>query len=111
VMHGKLGILGFRIDNFAYVTDMKTIDDENAARLEGVKYMILNGLRHWDHPSHQSIEEAIDFARKLHVKETYLIHMSHHILPHAEEELRMPEGIQLAYDGQTFTCPDASAEA
>ncbi|MDD7526157.1 MAG: MBL fold metallo-hydrolase, partial [Bacteroidaceae bacterium] len=67
VMHGKLPIVGFRIDNFAYITDMKTIPDTELPYLEGVEYMIVNGLRHKEHPSHQSIEEAITFTQKLGV--------------------------------------------
>ena len=102
VMHGKLPIVGFRIDNFAYITDMKTIPDTELLYLEGVEYMIVNGLRHKEHPSHQSIDEAITFTQKLGVKETWLVHMSHHIEPHAIEEKTLPQGIHLAYDGEVI---------
>ena len=102
VMHGKLPIVGFRIENFAYITDMKTIPEEEYDYLKGVDYMIVNGLRHKEHPSHQTIEEAIAFARRLGVKDAWLIHMSHHIKPHAEEEKLLPEGIHLAYDGEVI---------
>lgn len=104
VMHGRLPIVGFCIGNFAYITDMKTIPEEEFAYLEGVEYMIVNGLRHKEHPSHQSIEEAIAFARRLGVKETWLVHMSHHIEPHAREEQKLPTGIHLAYDGEVIEC-------
>lgn len=102
VMHGKLPIVGFRIENFAYITDMKTIPDSELSLLQGVDYMIVNGLRHKEHPSHQSMEDAIAFAQKLGVKEAWLIHMSHHIKPHAEEEKTLPIGIHLAYDGEVI---------
>ncbi len=102
VMHGKLPIVGFRIDNFAYITDMKTIPDEEFDYLQGVEYLIVNGLRHKEHPSHQTIEDAIAFSRKIGVKETWLIHMSHHILPHAKEDALLPEHVHLAYDGQVI---------
>lgn len=102
VMHGKLPIVGFRIENFAYITDMKTIPDEELPYLQGVEYMIVNGLRHKEHPSHQTIEEAIAFAQKLGVKEAWLVHMSHHIRPHAIEEKTLPAGIHLAYDGEVI---------
>ena len=102
VMHGKLPIVGFRIDNFAYITDMKTIPDTELPYLEGVEYMIVNGLRHKEHPSHQSIEEAITFTQKLGVKETWLVHMSHHIEPHDIEEKTLSQGIHLAYDGEVI---------
>ena len=102
VMHGKLPIVGFRIDNFAYITDMKTIPDTELEYLQGIDYMIVNGLRHKEHPSHQTIEEAIAFSRKLGVKETWLIHMSHHIQKHQQEEKSLPAGIHLAYDGEVI---------
>ena len=102
VMHGKLPIVGFRIENFAYITDMKTIPGSELPLLQGVDYMIVNGLRHKEHPSHQSMEDAIAFARQVGVKEAWLIHMSHHIKPHAEEEKTLPVGIHLAYDGEVI---------
>ena len=102
VMHAKLPIVGFRIGNFAYITDMKTIPDSELPMLEGVEYLIVNGLRHKEHPSHQTIEEAIAFARQLGVKEAWLIHMSHHIRRHQQEEASLPAGIHLAYDGEVI---------
>ncbi|MBQ6751481.1 MAG: MBL fold metallo-hydrolase [Bacteroidaceae bacterium] len=102
VMHGKLPIVGFRIENFAYITDMKTIPDEELPLLQGVEYVIINGLRHKEHPSHQTIEEAIAFAQSLGVKDAWLVHMSHHIKPHAQEETLLPPGIHLAYDGEVI---------
>lgn len=102
VMHGKLPIVGFRIDNFAYITDMKTIPDEEFEYLDGVEYLVVNALRHKEHPSHQTIEDAIAFSRKVGAKQTWLIHMSHHILPHAKEDALLPEGVHLAYDGQVI---------
>lgn len=102
VMHAKLPIVGFRIENFAYITDMKTIPDSELPMLEGVEYLIVNGLRHKEHPSHQTIEEAIAFARQLGVKEAWLIHMSHHIRRHQQEEASLPAGIHLAYDGEVI---------
>ena len=103
VMHAKLPIVGFRIDNFAYITDMKTIPPTELSYLQGIDYMIVNGLRHKEHPSHQSIDDAITFAQQLGVKEAWLVHMSHHIQPHAEEEKTLPPGIHLAYDGEVIT--------
>ena len=102
VMHGRLPIVGFRIENFAYITDMKTIPDTELPYLQGVDYLIVNGLRHTPHPTHQTIEEAIAFARSLGAKHTWLIHMSHHILPHSVEEQALPQGIHLAYDGEVI---------
>lgn len=100
VMHGRLPIVGFRIENFAYISDMKTIPDEEFEYLKGVEYLIVNGLRHEPHPSHQTIEEAIAFADKVGAKETWLIHMSHHIKPHEEESKLLPPHVHLAFDGE-----------
>lgn len=102
VFHGRLPIVGFRIKDFLYITDMKTIPEEEFEYLEGIKTLVVNGLRHEEHPSHQTIEEAIAFSARLGVEDAYLIHMSHHILPHAQEELKLPENIHLAYDGMRF---------
>lgn len=104
VMHGKLPIVGFRIKNFAYITDMKTIPDEEYEYLNGIDTLIVNGLRHTEHPTHQTIEEAIEFSRRLGAKKTYLIHMSHHIRPHAIEQAELPPQVYLAYDYMTFEC-------
>ncbi|NLV53571.1 MAG: MBL fold metallo-hydrolase [Bacteroidales bacterium] len=100
VMHGRLPVVGFRIENFAYITDMKTIPEEDVEYLRGVEYMVINGLRHEEHPSHQTIDHAISFAESLGVKEIWLIHMGHHIKPHAQEEKNLPEWVHLAYDGE-----------
>ena len=102
VMHAKLPSVGCRIGNFAYITGMKTIPDSELPMLEGVEYLIVNGLRHKEHPSHQTSEEAIAFARQLGVKEAWLIHMSHHIRRHQQEEASLPAGIHLAYDGEVI---------
>ena len=99
VMHGKLPILGFRIGKMAYITDMKSMDDEEVERLEGVEVLVCNGLRHAPHASHQTVEEACAFAQRVGSRETWLIHMCHHLDVHAVEDARLPEGVHLAYDG------------
>lgn len=101
VMHAKLPILGFRIGKMAYITDMKTIPDEELEYLKGVDFLVINGLRHEEHPSHQTVEEAIEYAQKVGAKQTYLIHMSHHVGKHSEEEAKLPDGFHYAYDGLT----------
>ncbi len=106
VMHGKLPIVGFRINNFAYITDMKTIPEEEFQYLQGVDYLVVNGLRHKEHPSHQSIEDAIAFSHRIGASETWLIHMSHHIRPHAEEQQLLPPHIHLAFDGEVIEVPE-----
>lgn len=104
VMHGRLPIVGFRIHNFAYITDMSSIPDESVETLKGIDTLVVNALRHEPHPSHQTIEDAVEFVRKLGSPRSYLIHMSHHIQPHAIEDKLLSEGIHLAYDFMTFEC-------
>jgi len=104
VMHGKLPILGFRIGDVAYITDMKTIDDSEYPYLEGVKTLVVNALRHKEHGSHQTVEDAIRFSQRVGAKSTYLIHMSHDVGLHAEEECKLPEGFHYAYDGLVIEC-------
>lgn len=104
VMHAELPILGFRINNMAYITDMKSIDDCELEYLKDIDLLIVNGLRHEEHYSHQTIEEACKFAQKIEAKQTYLIHMSHHIDTHDNEDKLLPENICLAYDGLELEC-------
>lgn len=101
VFHGKLPIIGFRIGPLAYITDMKSIPETEYAYLQNLRVLVVNGLRHEPHPSHQTIEEALDFATRLGKPNTYIIHMSHHIRPHAEEESLLPPFAHLSYDGLT----------
>ena len=101
VMHGKLPILGFKIGKLAYITDMKTIDDGELKYLEGTELLVVNALR-FDKPhhSHQLMDDAIAFARRVGAKRTLIIHVCHDVGLHEEVNSRLPEGIELAYDGQ-----------
>lgn len=104
VMHGKLPIYGFRLNDFAYITDMKTIASSELSYLQNLKAMIVNGLRFTEHPTHQTIAEACDFAKLLKVPQSYIIHMSHHCGKHADVSKQLPQGCSLAYDGLQFIC-------
>lgn len=106
VMHGKLPILGYRIGKLAYITDMKTIAEEEMAYLEGVETLVVNALR-WEkaHHSHMLIDDAIDFAKRVGAKQTYLVHVTHHVGFQDEAESRLPENIHLAYDGLEIEIP------
>lgn len=100
VMHHKLPILGFRFGSFAYITDMKTIRDEEMPFLSGVKTLVVNALRYEpQHHSHMTVAEAIEFSNRVGAKQTYMVHMSHGIGLHHDVNLQLPDGIQLAYDG------------
>ena len=104
VMHGKLPILGFRIGNIAYITDMKSIDNGEYEYLKGVETLVVNALRHKEHRTHQTVEDAIAFSRRIGATSTYFIHMSHDVGLHATEESKLPEGFHYAYDGLEVEC-------
>lgn len=100
VMHDKLPILGYRFGLLAYITDMKTINDDEIPYLEGIDTLVVNALR-WEKPhhSHQLVKDAIEFSRRIGAKNTYLIHLTHDIGLHVEAEKKLPKGIHFAYDG------------
>lgn len=101
VNHGKLPISAFRIGNFAYITDMKTIDDSELPYLEGLETLVINALRYGpQHPTHLMVDEAMDFVRKIGAKKVYFTHMCHDIGLHEEVNRKLPEGFELGYDGQ-----------
>jgi Metal-dependent hydrolases of the beta-lactamase superfamily I len=99
VMHYKLPILGYRIGNVAYLTDVKTIGDHAIEQLKGLDVLILNALRIEKHISHLSLNEALEIAKKIGAKRTFFTHMSHDMGLHSEINSLLPESIQLSYDG------------
>ncbi|NDV46208.1 MBL fold metallo-hydrolase [Paludibacter sp. 221] len=99
VMHANLPILGFRINDMAYITDAKTISEGTFDELQGLDILILNALRQGSHISHLSLNEAIDIAKKVNAKRTYFTHMSHEMGLHDEVSGLLPENMFLAYDG------------
>ena len=103
VMHGKLPILGFRFGNLVYITDMKSIEDAEVPYVEGADTLVVNALRVGKpHHSHQLLDDAVSFARRVGARRTFLIHPSHEIGLHAEVNEKLPADIQLAYDGQVI---------
>ena len=101
VIHGNMHILGFRFNSFAYITDMKSIDESEYSYLCGVKVLVVNALRFTkEHHSHQLVDDAINFSRKVGAKKTYLIHSCHHIGLHDDVNKVLPHGFEMAYDGQ-----------
>lgn len=99
VLHGRLPILGYRIGTMAYITDLKTLPDEEWAHLQGLDCLIVNALRMELHDTHQSLSDALRMADRVGAKETYFIHMSHQIGLHAEVERALPPHTHLTYDG------------
>ena len=102
VMHGRLPILGYRIGKMAYITDMLTMPEEEYEKLHGLDCLVMNALRIKPHPTHQSLDEALKNVARIQAKQTYFIHMSHHIGLHREVEQSLPSHIHLAYDGLTI---------
>lgn len=99
VMHMHLPVLGFRVKNFVYITDANYISDEEKAKIRGVKHLVLNALRRQKHPSHYTLDEAVQLARELGAEHTWLTHISHQLGRHEEVELELPPKVHLAYDG------------
>lgn len=104
VMHYKLPILGYRINDFAYITDAKSISEATIEKLNGVKLLVINALQKEDHISHFTLSEAINFAGIVGAETTYLTHMSHNLGLHEEIEKELPNNIKLAYDGLMLFC-------
>lgn len=99
VMHYVLPVHGFRIGNFAYITDAKTVAPGELAKLKGVEVLIVNALRTEPHISHFNLEEALAFIAEVNPKKAYLTHISHLFGTHEEIRKMLPEHVDVAYDG------------
>lgn len=99
VMHGRLPILGYRIGNMAYITDMLILPEESYEQLAGLDVLVMNALRPAVHPTHQNLMQALDAAKRIGAKETYFIHMSHHMGLHADAAKGLPPQVHLSFDG------------
>ncbi|MFA5817685.1 MAG: MBL fold metallo-hydrolase [Bacteroidales bacterium] len=104
VFHYRLPVYGFRVGNFAYITDANYIPEESKEKLFGVKYLVINALRKEKHISHFSLREAVDFIREISPKKAFITHISHQMGYHAEVSKELPPEIMLAYDGLSFLC-------
>lgn len=104
VMHDQLPILGYRFGNMAYITDMKNIDDGELPFLHGVKVLVVNALR-WEKPhhSHQLVDDAIAFSRRIGAEKTYLVHVTHQIGLYEDANRKLPSGFMIPYDGMEIT--------
>ena len=98
LMHGKLPVLGFRIGNVAFCTDVSFIPDESWPLLEGLDVLILDALRDEPHATHFGIPQALAVVERVRPKQTYLTHVSHY-LEYTETNARLPAGVQLSHDG------------
>jgi phosphoribosyl 1,2-cyclic phosphate phosphodiesterase len=103
VMHGKLQVFGYRIDDFAYLTDVKTIDEFEMEKLKNLKVLVVNALREEPHHSHFNLQEALDFIEIIKPEKAYLTHISHILGFHEEVQQKLPENVYLAYDNLEIT--------
>jgi len=103
VMHGNLQVFGYRIDDFAYLTDVKTITQSEIEKLSGLKVLVINALRIEPHDTHFNLKEALQFIELVKPERTYLTHISHIFGFHQEIEKTLPENVFLAYDNLEIT--------
>lgn len=99
--HGHFRVVGFRVGNLAYCTDVSAIPAESWGFLEGLDVLILDALRREPHPTHFSLSQALEVVARVAPRQTYLTHLSHG-LGHAASEAQLPAGVLLAYDGLSF---------
>ncbi|MBD3748726.1 MAG: MBL fold metallo-hydrolase [Sphingobacteriales bacterium] len=102
VMHYKMPVLGFRIEDFTYITDAKTISAKEKEKIKGTRILVVNALQKEKHISHFTLEEAISFASEIGAEQTYFTHISHRMGTHDEVSKELPSKIALAYDGLSF---------
>lgn len=99
VMHHFLPVLGFRIKDFTYITDAKSITDAEKEKIKGSKVLVINALQKQPHVSHFTLAEAVSFAQQVKAERTYFTHLSHRMGKHDDISRDLPEGINLAFDG------------
>lgn len=103
VMHGELQVFGYRVDDFAYLTDVKTIEESEIEKLKNLNVLVVNALREESHHSHFNLKEALDFIQLVKPKKAYLTHISHILGFHQEVQQKLPENVFLAYDNLQIT--------
>ena len=104
VMHGAWPVLGFRVEDFTYITDMKSVSEAEKAKISGTKILVLNALHIEKHHSHLNLYEALDFIEKFKPEQAYLTHIGHRMGLHEEVSKLLPPNVALAYDGLEIFC-------
>jgi phosphoribosyl 1,2-cyclic phosphate phosphodiesterase len=99
VLHHRLPVLGFRVKDFTYITDVNFISEQELEKVYGTKVLVLGALQRQKHISHFTLDEAIEVAQKVNAEMTYLTHISHKMGLHSDVEKELPPNIRLAYDG------------
>ena len=102
-MHNRVQVFGFRIGEFAYITDAKTVEEEEIEKLKGTDVLVINALRKEPHHSHFNLEEALQFIEKVNPEQAYLTHISHAMGFHGEVQASLPPNVFLAYDNLQIT--------
>lgn len=103
VNHGNLQVFGYRIGDFAYLTDVKTIAVEEMEKLKNLSVLVVNALREEPHATHFNLEEALAFIALVQPKKAYLTHISHLLGFHDEVQQKLPKNVYLAYDNLEVT--------
>ncbi len=105
VMHYKLPVLGFRINDFTYLTDAKTVSDAEKEKVKGTKTLVINALQKQSHVSHFTLDEALAFAAEMGAERTYLTHIGHRLGKYEDVMKYLPLNVELAYDGLKLEIP------
>ena len=104
-MHGNLQVFGFRIDDFAYLTDIKTIENSEIDKIKNINTLVINALREEEHSTHFNLKEALDFIHLVQPKKAYITHISHLLGFHEEVQQKLPKNVFLAYDNLEIIIP------
>jgi len=99
VMHYKLPVLGYRIEDLTYITDAKTISSEEMDKIMGTKTLVINALRTESHISHFNLKEALDLISYIKPEKAFLTHISHFMGKHDDVSKILPNNVYIAYDG------------
>lgn len=102
VLHYKLPVFGYRIGDFTYITDAKTIPEEEKEKIKGSKVIVLNALRRHDHISHFTLDQAVAMMEELAPEKGFFTHISHYLGKHEDVSKELPSNMELAYDGLTI---------
>ena len=102
VMHYKLPVKAYRMNNFTYITDAKTISEDEKEKIKGSKVIVVNALRKEEHISHFNLEQALAFIEEMAPEKAYLSHISHLMGKHADVESELPDHVRIAHDGLTI---------
>ena len=104
-LHGSLQVFGFRIHDFVYLTDVKTMENEEIEKLKGTKVLVVNALRENNHHSHFTLAEALEFINIVQPEKAYLTHVSHLLGFYKDVQKSLPKNVFLSYDNLKLELP------